>query len=142
MKKKADRIQFFNMQQIKMAPTNSSYSTVKPTNFLSNMRYEPLVAGISGGVASTLILHPLDLIKIRFAGKLFSNSDCTALKAQVTYFALFLVSDGQLSIRPQYNGLFDALTSITRTEGIRGLYRGVAPNIWGAGCAWGSYFFL
>jgi solute carrier family 25 folate transporter 32 len=28
-----------------------------------------LVAGISGGVTSTLILHPLDLIKIRFAGK-------------------------------------------------------------------------
>lgn len=27
-----------------------------------------LVAGLSGGVASTLVLHPLDLVKIRFAG--------------------------------------------------------------------------
>jgi solute carrier family 25 folate transporter 32 len=35
---------------------------------LSHVKYEHLVAGISGGVASTLILHPLDLIKIRFAG--------------------------------------------------------------------------
>lgn len=37
---------------------------------LSHMKYEHLLAGISGGVTSTLILHPLDLIKIRFAGKL------------------------------------------------------------------------
>lgn len=36
----------------------------------SHVKYEHLVAGISGGVTSTLILHPLDLIKIRFAGKL------------------------------------------------------------------------
>lgn len=36
---------------------------------LSHVQYEHLVAGISGGVTSTLILHPLDLIKIRFAGK-------------------------------------------------------------------------
>ena len=34
------------------------------------IRYEHLVAGISGGVTSTLILHPLDLIKIRFQGKM------------------------------------------------------------------------
>ncbi len=48
----------------------STYGT-RASIFLSNMRYEHLVAGISGGVASTLILHPLDLIKIRFAGMLF-----------------------------------------------------------------------
>ena len=33
------------------------------------IRYEHLVAGVSGGVTSTLVLHPLDLIKIRFQGK-------------------------------------------------------------------------
>lgn len=38
-------------------------------NLSSHVKYEHLVAGISGGVTSTLILHPLDLIKIRFAGK-------------------------------------------------------------------------
>lgn len=27
-----------------------------------------LIAGLSGGVVSTLVLHPLDLVKIRFAG--------------------------------------------------------------------------
>jgi solute carrier family 25 folate transporter 32 len=60
---------------------------------------EHLVAGMSGGVASTLILHPLDLIKTRFA-----------------------VNDG-LQSRPQYNGLYDAFRSILRDEGAKGLYR-------------------
>lgn len=33
-----------------------------------HVRFENLVAGMSGGVVSTLVLHPLDLVKIRFAG--------------------------------------------------------------------------
>jgi solute carrier family 25 folate transporter 32 len=60
------------MQQANMAKTNNSFGTNASSRvavFLSNMRYEHLLAGISGGVASTLILHPLDLIKIRFAGE-------------------------------------------------------------------------
>lgn len=32
------------------------------------LKYEHLLAGISGGVLSTLVLHPLDLLKIRFQG--------------------------------------------------------------------------
>lgn len=44
--------------------------TTRKTNVFSHIRYEHMVAGFSGGVTSTLILHPLDLIKIRFAGKL------------------------------------------------------------------------
>ena len=35
---------------------------------VSHVRLENLVAGLSGGVVSTLVLHPLDLVKIRFAG--------------------------------------------------------------------------
>lgn len=34
----------------------------------SHVKVENLVAGLSGGVVSTLVLHPLDLVKIRFAG--------------------------------------------------------------------------
>ena len=32
-------------------------------------KYEHLVAGVSGGVVSTIVLHPLDLLKVRFAGE-------------------------------------------------------------------------
>ncbi|XP_063876952.1 LOW QUALITY PROTEIN: solute carrier family 25 member 32-like, partial [Scylla paramamosain] len=82
------------------------------------VRYEHLVAGVSGGVASTLILHPLDLLKIRFAG------------------------DGAASAKPHYTGLTQAVGQIFRHEGIRGLYRGVTPNVGGAGSAWGFYFLF
>jgi len=92
--------------------------TSEPRKFLSHLRMEHLLAGVSGGVASTLVLHPLDLVKIRFA-----------------------VNDG-LHSRPKYDGLQHAFKSIWRDEGIRGLYRGVTPNVWGAGCAWGLYFLF
>jgi len=29
----------------------------------------------------------------------------------------------------KYNGVFDALSSIIRTEGVQGLYRGLWPNL-------------
>lgn len=36
---------------------------------LRHVQLENLAAGLSGGVVSTLVLHPLDLVKIRFAGE-------------------------------------------------------------------------
>lgn len=84
----------------------------------SHIKYEHMVAGISGGVTSTLILHPLDLIKIRFA-----------------------VNDGRTAA-PQYRGVSSAFATIFRQEGLRGLYKGVTPNAWGSGSAWGFYFLF
>ncbi|KAJ8785108.1 hypothetical protein J1605_007664 [Eschrichtius robustus] len=46
------------------ASGSSAWSTV-----FRHVRYENLVAGVSGGVLSNLALHPLDLVKIRFAGE-------------------------------------------------------------------------
>lgn len=77
-----------------------------------------MIAGLSGGVVSTLILHPLDLIKIRFA-----------------------VNDGR-STAPKYHGLGSAFSTIFRQEGFRGLYKGVTPNLWGSGASWGFYFLF
>ncbi|KAA0702675.1 Mitochondrial folate transporter/carrier [Triplophysa tibetana] len=84
----------------------------------SHVKIENLVAGLSGGVVSTMVLHPLDLVKIRFA-----------------------VSDG-LELRPKYSGILNCLRSVWHQEGLRGLYQGVTPNIWGAGASWGLYFFF
>lgn len=88
-------------------------------SFFSHIKFEHLVAGVSGGVTSTLVLHPLDLLKIRFA-----------------------VNDGQILTRPKYHGLGNAVVTIFKEEGIRGLYRGVTPNCWGAGASWGFYFLF
>ncbi|XP_040899456.1 mitochondrial folate transporter/carrier-like [Toxotes jaculatrix] len=84
----------------------------------SHVKIENLVAGLSGGVVSTLVLHPLDLVKIRFA-----------------------VSDG-LELRPKYSGILQCMKSVWQQEGLRGLYQGVTPNVWGAGASWGLYFFF
>ncbi|KAJ8291073.1 hypothetical protein GJAV_G00021070 [Gymnothorax javanicus] len=85
---------------------------------ISHVKFENLAAGLSGGVVSTLVLHPLDLVKIRFA-----------------------VSDG-LELRPKYNGILHCMKSVWQLEGVRGLYQGVTPNMWGAGASWGLYFFF
>ena len=56
-------------------------------------------------------------------------------------YSFFAVNDGRSSI-PQYAGIRNALVTIYQQEGIRGLYRGVVPNVWGSGTAWGLYFLL
>lgn len=77
-----------------------------------------LVAGVIGGVVTTLMLAPLDLIKVRFQ-----------------------VQDGALhAIR--YRSVWGAARAIVAEEGLRGLYRGVVPACWGAGASWGLYFFF
>ncbi|KAF0292371.1 Mitochondrial folate transporter/carrier [Amphibalanus amphitrite] len=52
------------------------------------------------------------------------------------------VDDGVIRSRPHYNGMLNAFGTIFSTEGVRGLYRGVTPNVWGAGSAWGLYFLF
>ena len=39
-------------------------------SFFSGVKYEHLVAGLTGGVLATLATHPFDLIKLRFAGEM------------------------------------------------------------------------
>lgn len=41
-------------------------------NVFEHVKIEHLFAGISGGVTSTIVLHPLDLLKIRFAGNVLT----------------------------------------------------------------------
>lgn len=52
--------------------TGKTASTVSLPGHLqqvfNHVKVGNLVAGLSGGVVSTLVLHPLDLVKIRFAG--------------------------------------------------------------------------
>lgn len=55
---------------VESAPDPAKGSPPIMRSVMSSFRFEHLLAGVAGGVTSTLILHPLDLIKIRFAGKL------------------------------------------------------------------------
>lgn len=76
---------------------------------------------------------------------------CEAIKACLYYslapshniciYFFLLANDGR-TVAPQYRGLGSAFTTIFRQEGFRGLYKGVTPNAWGSGSAWGFYFLL
>ncbi|XP_003387458.1 PREDICTED: mitochondrial folate transporter/carrier-like [Amphimedon queenslandica] len=99
---------------------NSHFTSSSFRSLLSGIRYQHLVAGLCGGVASTLVTHPFDLIKLRFA-----------------------VQDGAVTDqRPKYQGLTHAFRTIYRQDGILGLYRGSSANVVGAGLSWGFYFFF
>ncbi|KAI0978157.1 hypothetical protein GJ496_007544 [Pomphorhynchus laevis] len=104
-----------------------------------------MLAGMVAGVTSTMILHPLELIKVRM------QVDDTAqghksIKKTYSSTPTTLSSTGpakQQSVsRPRYSGVFNAFKVIYTESGIRGLYQGVTPNIWGSGASWGIYFFL
>lgn len=47
-----------------------------------------------------------------------------------------------LPARPKYEGIANALITIGKSNGVRGLYQGVAPNMCGSGVAWGFYFMM
>lgn len=64
-----------------------------------------LAAGaVSGAVAQT-ITYPFDVLRRRFQINTMSGMGY------------------------QYSGILDAVTSIVRTEGLRGMYKGIVPNL-------------
>ena len=51
-----------------MSSDVSTRAASMQNKWLKNVKVEHLIAGTSGGVTATLVLHPFDLIKIRFQG--------------------------------------------------------------------------
>ncbi|KAL2428852.1 Mitochondrial FAD carrier protein FLX1 [Exophiala dermatitidis] len=90
--------------------------TSQPRHGLSPASIET-IAGLSAGLISTIIVHPLDMIKTRL---------------QV-----------DTSAHPLLNSSRSVLRDILRNEGptrISALYRGLTPNLVGNSAGWGLYF--
>ena len=81
-----------------------------------------LIAGTTGGVLTTVSLHPLDLVKTRF---------------QVHEGHI-----GRAKAGAQYRSTWHAFRSIIADEGVRGVYKGLGPAVVGSGISWGLYFFF
>ncbi|KAI8085000.1 flavin-adenine dinucleotide transporter [Halteromyces radiatus] len=89
-------------------------------SFTASTHMDQALAGFGAGLISTTILHPLDVIKIRFQVDAAKHS----------------------TKRPLIGGTIKSFRDIIQHEGVfRGLYRGVSPSVAGATASWGFYFW-
>ncbi|XP_074308925.1 folate transporter 1, chloroplastic isoform X1 [Silene latifolia] len=82
-------------------------------------QWENATAGAVAGFATVAIMHPLDVVRTRFQ-----------------------VNDGRLTNLPSYKSTPQALFTIARSEGLKGLYAGFSPAVIGSSVAWGLFFFF
>ena len=99
-------------------PLAAAAATATAAPAASPPRWQHLIAGTCGGLASTVVLHPADLIRVRYQ-----------------------VNDGQGRV-PSYGSLRNAVRQIAVEESWRGFYRGLTPAILGSALSWGSYFWF
>ncbi|RVX16565.1 Folate transporter 1, chloroplastic [Vitis vinifera] len=76
--------------------------------------WENATAGAIAGFATVAAMHPLDVV----------------------------LNDGRLANLPTYKNTAHAIFTITRLEGLRGLYAGFYPAVLGSTVSWGLYFFF
>lgn len=88
--------------------------------------FSPLLAGLAGGACSTVLLYPLDLVKVR----LQVNEDSASQKTSVD------------KKKPRRLSSMQMFRVIVRHEGIVGLYQGLVPAVVGSSVSWGGYFFV
>ena len=91
---------------------NSSANSITPPS-----DNPPSVAGLSAGLLSTIIVHPLDILKTRLQ-----------------------MLPGRPTKNPFLGTSLRTLTSIIRTERPLALYRGLTPNLLGNSSSWALYF--
>ncbi|GAA5919438.1 hypothetical protein JCM1841_002390 [Sporobolomyces salmonicolor] len=90
--------------------------SANPPSFFPTYALDQAFCGVTAGLISTLCMQPLDLLKVQLQVD-------TASKTRSTF--------GQISW---------GFKEIVRSEGMRGLYRGVGPNLVGNASSWGLYF--
>jgi solute carrier family 25 folate transporter 32 len=88
---------------------------------------------------ATLVMHPLDLVKVRFqlAEAPQPVASTSKLPAASKATSATAVKKPKLG-RAVYGALADAV----RADGWKGLYRGLVPNLVGGAGSWGLYFLL
>ncbi|KAK9471064.1 mitochondrial carrier domain-containing protein [Dipodascopsis tothii] len=94
------------------APRDSSTSAVKKDPLID------LLAGFTAGCATTLAVHPLDLLKVR----------------------LQIDNKGPSQINGHH--LINVVREIRSDDGLSAFYRGLAPNLVGNAVSWGAYFYF
>ena len=126
-----------------------------PTNKDKNAEnsWKPGFSGFCGGAISTILLMPLDNIKVRLqvnegASTKVTSSPPTAIEANVTATSKYATPNNIGSLfREQQNprtrlGAMRMLRGVIKYEGVRGLYQGLAPAVVGSAVSWGGFFYV
>ncbi|KAK8854469.1 hypothetical protein IAR55_003207 [Kwoniella newhampshirensis] len=109
------------------------------------------VAGFGAGTVATLVMHPLDLVKVRFqlADNPSSSSSSSASPSSSTSRPLATTAYNAQSTLPHHlrkprfgTGVYTALQDAVVVDGWKGLYRGLIPNLVGGAGSWGLYFLF
>jgi Mitochondrial carrier protein len=83
----------------------------------------PMIGGFMGGVVSTTLLLPLDIVKLRL--QVSEKSTNPDPNRKYRHFRALRIFGG-----------------IVKYEGIFGLYQGLTPAVLGSSISWGGYFFF
>mmetsp|Transcript_1800 Transcript_1800/g.2515 ORF Transcript_1800/g.2515 Transcript_1800/m.2515 type:complete len:294 (+) Transcript_1800:89-970(+) len=97
-----------------------------------------LIAGLSGGITSTVLLYPLDLIKVR----LQVNEGGSSSKHHTKNSKTQQQTQQKSWQRQNRMTFFRTLRGVIKHEGIKGIYQGLTPALVGSAASWGGYFFL
>ncbi len=89
-------------------------------NTSSIARTIPLLSGLLAGGTSTVLLYPLDLVKVRLQVNESGNSSKHANKRT----------------------MIRTLRNVLKHEGFVGIYQGLTPAVIGSAVSWGGYFFF
>ncbi|VDK23035.1 unnamed protein product [Taenia asiatica] len=100
---------------------SSPTETHGPSRCLAHLKWEQMAAGLTSGAVTTVILHPLELAKIR-------------LQVNEGY--------GAVKTRPVSSHFIGTLREVYRVKGFLGLYQGAVPNLLGNAVSWGLYFLF
>ncbi|KAK4056616.1 mitochondrial FAD carrier protein flx1 [Microbotryomycetes sp. JL221] len=105
----------------KLSSGGGSATAQATPSFLPSYSLDQAAAGIGAGLVSTMCMQPLDLLKV----KLQVSTTTPATR----------VAGGTFGV------IWRSLGDIVKTEGgVKGLYRGVTPNLVGNASSWGLYF--
>jgi hypothetical protein len=118
------------------SPTSSSEQQQQPA--ARKNQHTPIssfIAGIAGGTVSTILLYPLDLIKVRMQ---VDESPSRNIMQQQTMQST-IVAKEEIKRR---RTICTTVKGVIRHEGYLGLYRGLSPAIIGSAASYGGFFFL
>ena len=133
--------------------TDFAGNTKRLQSSIQKHNLAPLLGGIAGGGASTILLYPLDLIKVRMQVNeepkhFFQKFKRTKENSKHKMSSMHTIIKGETKSNRTQNMIqiehtvYSNLRSVIEREGVLGLYQGLSPALIGSAVSWGGYFFI